>query len=95
MSLHIRKADNGFIVEVTKPSRIDPSIGSTNTHVFETGNALLAFVTQHLIDPCVGVPVASPEQPEGAPASMPVEPDMKSISEQAKVARDFYNGSSD
>lgn len=43
----------------------------------------------------VGRAAKASEQPEGTPASMPVEPDMKSISEQAKVARGFYNGSSD
>ena len=63
MSLLIRKADNGYIVETTKPSPIESSIGMTNTRVFVTGDALLAYVSQVMIDPCVGVPVESPEQP--------------------------------
>ncbi len=67
MSLTIRKAANGYIVSYMP--EYDHSIAMSaiaqpqpSDHVFATSEAMMAFVAQQMVDPCIGVPV-EPQTP--------------------------------
>lgn len=85
MSVTIRKAANGYIVsympEYNKLNAMNVIAHhpQPSDHVFATSEAMLAFVAQKIVDPCIGVPVEQPQTPDPQSSEGESEDEFKTL----------------